>query len=137
MLKRALQLLTEQEALTLTALRALMGIIIGYAGYLKVFEGDLAVEPFTRLGIPWPQVTGPLVSLLELGGGLALFLGVFTRTLGMVFALGFALAAVILFQGGGAEAPRLEMMLATGSLVLAAHGAGDFGGDRPGHPWEP
>lgn len=130
-------MLAGQQALALTLLRGAMGIILGHAGQLKVFRGDLAVSAFSELGIPWPQVLGPAVSLLELGGGLALFVGLFTRVLGVLFAAEFLVASALIVNVRGLMGARLEYLLVAGALVLATNGAGALALDRPGHPWEP
>ena len=130
-------MLADQQSLALTALRAVMGVILGYAGQLKVFRGDLAVGAFTDLGIPLPWLLGPAVSLLELCGGLALFLGLFTRLLGVLFACEFLVASLLIVNVRGMLGARLEYLLVAGAIVLATQGAGALALDRPGHRWEP
>ncbi len=136
-MQRLIGILANQQGLALAALRAVMGVIIGYAGNLKVFRGDLGVAQFTDLGLPLPQVLGPAISLLELAGGLALFLGLFTRVLGLLFAVEFLVATAVVTAGAGLLGARLELLLCIGGLLLAARGGGAFGLDRPGAPWEP
>jgi len=73
----------------------------------------------------------PLVILTELGGGLLIALGLFTRP--AAFALGgfCVLAALIFHRGGGDAAIGMEkdFAIAGGFFVLAAHGAGGWGLD--------
>lgn len=136
-MKALIRSLAGQQELALALLRAVMGVILGYAGQLAVFRGDLAVGRFSALGIPLAQVLGPVVSFLELGGGLALFVGLFTRVLGVLFALEFLLLSVFTLSAHGLAAGRLELVLLVGAIVLATRGAGAFSMDRPGQPWEP
>ena len=136
-MKALIRTLAAQQGLALALLRAVMGVMLGYAGQLAVFRGDLGVARLDALGIPLPQVLGPVFSLLELGGGLALFVGLFTRVLGVLLALEFLLLSVFTLSVHGLLTGRLEVMLLAGSIVLATHGAGAFAMDRPGHPWEP
>lgn len=73
----------------------------------------------------------PLVILTELGGGLLVAIGLFTRP--AAFALGgfCVLAALIFHQGGGDAAIQLnkDLAIAGGFFVLAAHGAGAWAVD--------
>jgi len=136
-LRAGLRLLAEQDGLALAALRMAMGVILGYAGQRKVFLADWGVDLLGRMGVPLPFALGPLVSVLELAGGFALFIGLFTRWLGVVFALEFAVATGLMAGIHGLGGARLELMMLVGALLLACRGAGAFSLDRPGHPWEP
>jgi putative oxidoreductase len=137
MLTAWMRTLAAQRELALTALRVVMGVIVGYAGQLKVFRGDMGVSAFHALGVPLAEVLGPVLSLLELVGGFALFVGLFTRVLGVVFALEFLLLAALTVHVRGILGARLEYLLLAGALVLACHGAGALALDRPGQRWEP
>lgn len=132
-----LRLLAAQQGLALAALRMVMGVLLGYAGQAKVFRGDWAVSTLDGLGLPLPHLLGPLLSLLELAGGLALFVGLFTRVVGLLFAAEFLVATLVMINLHGPLGAQLEMMLLMGSVVLATHGAGAFALDRPGQRWEP
>ena len=82
----------------------------------------------------------PLVILLELGGGLAIVLGLFTRSLSVLLA-GFTLMAAFIFHYQPAEQMQMLMFMknvsvAGGFLALAAAGAGAFSVDaRLGKNW--
>ena len=69
----------------------------------------------------------PLVIALELGGGLALLAGGFTRAIALALA-GFSLLSAALFHGLADPAQAIHfwknVSMAGGFLVLAAHGAG-------------
>jgi putative oxidoreductase len=88
------------------------------------------------LGIPLPGLMAPFVSYLELLGGLAIMLGLFTRPISLLF-IGNMLVALILVsipgwlgseQGliGGFAQTRVELLLLLGSACLAITGAGPF-----------
>lgn len=78
----------------------------------------------------------PLVIALELGGGLAILSGVFTRWIALALAV-FSLASAVLFHanlGDAAQAVNFwkNVAMAGGFLMLVAHGAGTLSLD---HLW--
>ena len=95
------------------------GKISGYAG---------TQEYMASAGVPGALL--PLVILLEVGGGLAILSGAFTRWLAPLFAI-FAVASAVLFHGGSADQVSFlkNIAIAGGFLVLAAHGSGAFSVD--------
>jgi putative oxidoreductase len=93
------------------------GKIGGYAGTQQYMEA---------MGVPGALL--PLVIALEVGGGLAVLAGLFTRPLAVLFAL-FALASGVLFHWNPADQMQTIMLMknvaiAGGFALLAAHGAG-------------
>jgi putative oxidoreductase len=70
-------------------------VVVGWAFYLtgsgKWAHFENTVTFFTELGIPYPQANAAFVSSLELVGGIALILGLFTR----LFATGLASTMVV------------------------------------------
>jgi putative oxidoreductase len=101
------------------------GKIAGYAGTQQYMEAA---------GLPGALL--PLVIALELGGGLAILTGAFTRWIALALAV-FSLASAALFHadfGDVAQATNFwkNAAMAGGFLMLAAHGAGAFSLD---HLW--
>ncbi len=99
------------------------GKIHGYAGTQAYMQSA---------GVPGSLL--PWVILLELGGGIAIIAGVFTRPLALVLA-GFSVVTGLLFHAGSAEAMQQIMFLknlglAGGFLFLAANGAGPISLDH-------
>ena len=99
--------------------------IAGYAGTQQYMEA---------VGLPGALL--PLVIALELGGGLAILTGAFTRWIALALAV-FSLASAALFHadfGDVAQATNFwkNAAMAGGFLMLAAHGAGTFSLD---HLW--
>lgn len=133
-----MRILNGQRNLALTLLRVVLGVLLGYDGQLKVFKFGFAIDLFrTHYGVPLAQVFGPLISILELVGGLGLFLGLFTRVFGVLFALEFLALALLAVNLPGMPGLQMDFALLAGALVVATHGAGAYGLDRPGYPWEP
>ena len=122
-------LLVGRVLLALMFVTAGWGKIGGYAGPQGYMEA---------MGVPGAVL--PLVILLELGGGLAIVLGLFTRSIAVLLA-GFTLAAAFLFHYQPAEQMQMLMFMknvsiAGGFLALAAAGAGAFSLDaRLGKNW--
>src|SRR2546421_387590 len=110
----------------ITAVRIAMGLIFVLAGWNKVMGGlGNVAGAFGRMGIPVPGVSGPFIAFLELGGGLALLLGLVSRWLGLVFALEFVVATFYMkFAGQGWNAGRLDLMLLAGGILLFLAGPG-------------
>ena len=101
------------------------GKIAGYAATQQYMEA---------MGVPGGLL--PLVIALELGGGLAILAGAFTRWIALALAA-FSLASAALFHadfGDAAQAINFwkNAALAGGFLMLAAHGAGTLSLD---HAW--
>lgn len=122
-------LLVSRVLLALMFVIAGWGKIGGYAGTQGYMEA---------MGVPGAVL--PLVILLELGGGLAIMLGLFTRSIAVLLA-GFTLMAAFLFHYQPAEQMQMLMFMknlsiAGGFLALAAAGAGAFSLDaRLGKNW--
>ena len=138
-MKSLLRTLNAQSPVALAILRVVMGIIFVVAGYGKVFGGGFAMGFLGKVGIPLPQIAGPIVSFLELGGGILLIVGLFTRYVGVLFTLEFIVAVITIanFSDKGIMGTRLEFMMLMGAIILVTHGAGALAIDRPGRRWEP
>jgi putative oxidoreductase len=110
-------------------LRIILGVVFFAHGYLKFFTMgmDGVTGFFGSLGIPAPGVLAWCVTLLEMLGGIALVLGVFTTVLGVLFAAEMAGAIFFAKRGGGFFAPKgfeLELTLLVASLAVALTGPG-------------
>lgn len=108
--------------------RILLAAIFIQAGAGK-FPGYAATQAYmAKMGVPGELL--PLVIALEIGGGVAILIGLYARLAGLALAL-FTLAAAVLFHGEAGD--RMQMILfmknvaiAGGLLLLAANGPGRF-----------
>ena len=125
-----------QTNLALTIIRLVVGWAFMVHGSQKVFEWGISgtSDSFEAMGVPLASVVGPVVAYLELVGGAALILGLFTRIIGALLVVDMAGAAftVHLEQGffstdGGYE---LVLLLGAGALALAVAGAGSWSADK-------
>lgn len=105
--------------------RVLIAAIFVIAGWSKI-GGYAATQAYMEsTGVPGALL--PLVIALELGGGLAIVLGLFTRPIALLLA-GFSLASAVLFHGTPDQQIMLlkNVSMAGGFLFLVANGAGRF-----------
>ena len=121
----------------LALLRIIFGTLFFYSGYRKIFHLDFAVNFFANKGYPLPELIGPVLSILEFGGGFLLIIGMFSRYLGLLFTLEFLFQAAFLAMDKGFITARFEFILLTGAIMIATQGAGRFAVDKPGRAWEP
>ncbi|MFM5849538.1 DoxX family protein [Aeromonas veronii] len=128
----------KMKDVALLAGRVLLALMFVMAGWSKI-GGYAGTQGYMEaMGVPGFML--PLVILLELGGGLAIMLGLFTRSLSVLMA-GFTLMAAFIFHYQPAEQMQMLMFMknvsvAGGFLALAAAGAGAFSLDaRLGKNW--
>lgn len=112
--------------------RILMSIMFIVAGYSKIGAYAGTQEYMASAGVPGFLL--PLVILLELGGGLAILFGFFTRCTALAFAA-FCLASAWMFHNvPGDQMQQIMFMknitIAGGFLILACAGAGKFSFDH-------
>ncbi|HKI99107.1 MAG TPA: DoxX family protein [bacterium] len=137
-MKAWLRMLNSQRPLALTLLRAVMGVLLGYQGQLMVLKQGFAIELFrSHYGMPLPELVGPVVSVLALVGGFALFVGLFTRIFAVLYAIEFFVLTLWAVSMPGMPELGQNFILLAAAVVLATHGAGAFALDRPGQRWEP
>ena len=124
--------LKKWEALALLLLRCGLATVFIYHGYPKLFGSTgRFVEAFQALGMPAYFVY--IAGAIELFGGVALALGLFTPVAGLLLLLDMAAAMWKYNLNEGIYAVReyeLPLILGLASLAVAATGGGQFSLDR-------
>lgn len=113
---------------TVLAGRLLLALIFVISGWGKI-GGYAGTQQFMEsMGVPGALL--PLVIALELGGGLAVAVGLLTRYAALALAAFSLLAAFTFHTDFASQAQFISFMknlaIAGGFLVLAAHGAGAY-----------
>lgn len=109
--------------------RILLAQIFLISGVGKLGAGYAATQGYmAAMGVPGVML--PLVIALELGGGLALVLGLLTRWAALGLAV-FCVVAALLFHLNFADKMQMIMFMknlaiAGGLLMLYVHGAGAY-----------
>lgn len=103
-----------------------LSLIFIISGWGKIAGYTATQQYMEAMGVPGPLL--PLVIALELGGGLAILAGAFTRWFALALAA-FSLISAALFHGNLGDANQAihfwkNIAMAGGFLMLAAHGAG-------------
>src|SRR5437868_839178 len=74
--------------------RFMAGGVFFWEGLLKFVYVNQGVGRFTKLGMPLPDVLAPAIALLEIGGGLLVMSGLFTRFITIAF-IGEMIVAIL------------------------------------------
>ncbi len=119
-------------SLGLAVLRVIVGVVFVVHGYEKLFQTGIPGVSgfFAQIGAPLPQLTAPLVSVLEFGGGIALILGLFTPVVAALLAADMLGAALLVHLPNGFSAANggyeYVLTLLGASLALALTGPGAY-----------
>ncbi|MHA7649180.1 DoxX family protein [Mycobacterium sp. ML4] len=93
---------TDASAATLL-IRLMAGGVFLWEGIIKFVFPNQGVGRFTKIGIPFPEVSANFVGLLEIGGGVLLLLGLFTRLISIPFIVEMIVAMlstkIVMFLG--------------------------------------
>ena len=124
---------TSTQNVTVLAGRILLGLLFVLSGFGKIAGFDGTIGYIASQNLPMPSVVAVLTILVELGGGLALVAGFYTRQAALLLA-GFTLVAAFVFHAYWAVPEAAKTMqqinflknlsIAGGLLVLAAFGPG-------------
>lgn len=119
-------------SLGLAVLRVIVGVVFVVHGYEKLFQTGIPGVSgfFTQIGAPLPQLTAPLVSVLEFGGGIALILGLFTPVVAALLAADMLGATLLVHLPNGFSAANggyeYVLTLLGAALALALTGPGAY-----------
>lgn len=110
-------------------LRIVVGLVFLMHGAQKLFVFGLGgtADIMGKLGLPLPVLCAMIVIAVELLGGLAILLGVFTRLAGALLAFEMLIAIIVVRLSGGFFAPygyEFELTLLAASLTFALNGPG-------------
>jgi putative oxidoreductase len=110
-------------------LRIVVGLVFLMHGGQKLFIFGIGgtADIMGKLGLPAPLVCAAIVIALELLGGLAILLGVFTRLAGALLAFEMVVAISVARWHGGFFAPygyEFELTLLGACLTFALNGPG-------------
>jgi putative oxidoreductase len=109
--------------------RIVVGLVFLMHGAQKllVFGPAGTADIMGKLGLPLPLVSATIVIAVELLGGLAILLGVFTRLAGALLAFEMVIAILVARVHGGFFAPygyEFELTLLGACLTFALNGPG-------------
>jgi putative oxidoreductase len=119
-----------------TILRVILGFLFTAHGWQKFNEWTIAgtQASFAKMGVPAAEIAAPAVAVLELGGGIALILGILTRIAALLLALDMLGALFLVHASAGVFAAtggyELVLLLAAAALAVALTGAGRISVDR-------
>lgn len=119
--------------------RVLLMLLFLIFGWEKLTGVDQTVALFTRMGVPFPSVAAIIAIVAEVGGGIALVLGIFTRPVAVLMAI-YTFATAILghhfWNLSGAERIPAEidfyknLCIVGGLFLLYVTGAGRYSLDQ-------
>jgi putative oxidoreductase len=112
-------------------LRIVVGLVFLMHGGQKLFVFGLAgtADIMGKLGLPLPSLAAAIVITVELLGGLAILLGIFTRLAGALLAFEMVVAILVARLHGGFFAPygyEFELTLLGSCLTFALSGPGQM-----------
>lgn len=122
---------TTLQDTTVLVGRILLGLLFVISGFGKISGFDGTVGYIASKGLPAATILAALTILIELGGGLALVFGFYTRQAALALAVFTLLAGFIFHNFWAVEAAQKGMQqinfmknlsIAGGMLVLAAFG---------------
>lgn len=121
--------MTLRPTLALALLRITTGAIFLMHGYQKAFTWGLGgvSDGFRQMGVPFPEIAGPAIAVLEIGGGLALITGLFYRPIALLLVCDMIGAIFFVHRKGGFFVPNgieFVMILGMAALTVALAGGG-------------
>jgi putative oxidoreductase len=110
--------------------RILMCVLFVMGGWGKLMGAAATQAMFAKQGLPMVEAAWGLAIIVELGGGLAILCGLFTRPVALVLAVWCVATALIAHTNFADRTQEINFLknmgLAGGLLYVAAFGAGAF-----------
>lgn len=119
----------------LLLLRVVTGLVFFMHGWQKLVDDGISTTQanFDAMGAPMPDITAPIVTFVELIGGVLLMLGALTAIAGILLAIDMVAAFFIVHvengffvMNGGFE---LVLLLGAAALTLVIAGPGSYSVD--------
>jgi putative oxidoreductase len=105
-----------------------MSVIFIWSGYGKLLASAATIAYFGKIGLFQPNLAYAVAVAVELGGGILLFLGLFTRPIAVVLGIWCIATALIAHADFGDRNMQIHFMknvgMAGGFLYVALLGAG-------------
>ena len=93
MMKSLSCLLSTQAPRAVLLVRIMVGAVFLSEGIQKfLYPAELGVGRFIKIGIPYPEVMGPFVGVVEIVGGICLLLGILTRFAALTLFINISVA---------------------------------------------
>ncbi|MBX3431982.1 MAG: DoxX family protein [Pirellulales bacterium] len=130
---------TINPATAVVLIRLMVGAVFVSEGTQKfLFPAEVGSERFARIGIPFPEIVAPLVGGVEIGCGLLVLLGAWTRLAAipliviMLTALATTKLPILQEQGfwKAAHESRTDWSMLLGSIFLLLVGGGTWSVDE-------
>jgi putative oxidoreductase len=118
----------------LLLVRLALGIVFVMHGWQKATEFGVSglSGSLASLGIPFPGINAAMLIATELGGGIAMLAGAFTRVAGALLAFAMLVATITVHLPNGFFLPNgyeFTLTLLIVSLAMTAAGAGKYSVD--------
>jgi uncharacterized membrane protein YphA (DoxX/SURF4 family) len=135
MTAKALENPTDRYAKSIVMVRVLVGWVFLSEGIQKfLFPAALGAGRFVKIGIPAPQMMAPFVGVVEIGCGLLILLGLFTRWAALPLLIDIAVALFttklpLLAKDGiwsALHEARTDLSMVLGLLFLLLVGGGSI-----------
>ncbi|WP_227377119.1 DoxX family protein [Haladaptatus halobius] len=117
-------------------IRVAVSLVVLVHGVGKLFAVGPAAMPVSKfagflagLGLPFASPLAWAVAVVEVGGGLLLLLGLFTRITALVLAVEMVVATILVHLPKGYSDSELTIVLSLAAFSLAASGAGELSVD--------
>ena len=109
----------------LSLLRVVLGAILLNHGWIKLFGDNAGLLAFFESTVlPAPGAMLMLAGIIELVGGIALILGVYTRVVAFIVALEFVVIVFIIKLSQGFTALEFELLLLASLIAITCIGGG-------------